>query len=69
MKFIPMMICMAAHSFVTEAESWQIDSKLQTVAEQSGFRATAPSAFIVDFLTAVASGSDHVNHFEFGRTF
>ena len=69
MQFIPIMICVAAHALATRVESWQINSRLQTVAEQSDFRATAPSAFVVDFLTAVSSESDHISHFEFGRTF
>ena len=52
-----------------ELGKWKIDSQLRTVAEQSGYRATASSAFVVEFVEAVSRGSDYIDALTFGATF
>lgn len=56
-------------ALAAESGKWKIDSQLRTVAEQSGYRATASSAFVVEFVKAVSRESDYVDDLTFGATF
>ena len=43
--------------------------KLKTAAEATGYRATASSEAVVEFVDAVAALGEHIHRFDFGRTF
>ena len=51
--FLFLLSCGFGQAFAKEPDLWRVDSQLQTVAEQSDYRATASSAFVVDFVKTV----------------
>lgn len=51
------------------AERWKVAPSLRTAAEQSDYRATSSSPFVVEFVKAVDQKAEHITHFEFGKTF
>ncbi len=54
--------------FAADPERWTVDSQFRTVAEQSNYRATASSAFVVDFVRRVSAQAAHLTEFQFGAT-
>ena len=62
------LVAVCDQGFAVAPESWTLDSQFRTVAEQSNYRATAPSGFVVDFVRAVSDQAAHINDFQFGAT-
>ena len=57
-----------APTLALATDTWKVDSQLRTVAEQSDYRSTASSAFVVEFLDAVSRQAEHIRRFQFGTT-
>lgn len=64
-----LLACISLAHAAEDSKTWRVTPELRTVAEQSDYRSTASSTFVVDFLEAVSREASHIQTFKFGTTF